>query len=180
VVKIEKLEVAKRNLAAAIRLFFERGDAVAVHTLASAAQGVIRDIARARELEHTSVLHDNPMVSADERKDWVNAINAPRNFFKHADKDADGLLEFNEKSNEQVLLDAALVLTQLEDEPLREASVFLAWCTTAHPELRAGLSGNVIGDYCVRNHVDPEDFPRFRRLCDEKVLIEPLEPEGPG
>lgn len=156
-------------MAAAIRLFFERGDAVAVHTLASAAQGVIRDIARARGLEHTSVLHDNPMVSAEERKDWINAINAPRNFFKHADKDAEGLLEFNAKSNAQVLLDAALVMTQLDEQPLIEASVFLGWFITANPELRAGLSDNLIGDYCVRNRVDPEDFAEFRRLCDRGV-----------
>ena len=170
---ITKLEGGRRNLAVAIRLFFENGDAVAVHTLSSAAQGVMRDIARARALEHTSILHDNPMIPEESRKNWVNAVNAPRNFFKHADKDSTDSLEFNEESNAQVLLDAALVLTQLDDEALLEANVFLGWFTTKHPELRSALSGNVIGDYCIRNCISPGDYRRFRELCDERVLIEP-------
>jgi hypothetical protein len=170
---ITKLEAAKRNLATAVRLFFERGDAVAIHTLAAAAQGVVRDIARARGLEHTSILHDNPMVPKKSRKDWVNAVNAPRNFFKHADADPEGSLEFNEITNAQTLLDASLVLTQLHDKPLAEANVFLGWITTANPELGAGLSNNVVGDYCVRNHISPHDFPRFRQLCEDKLLAGP-------
>ena len=50
---ISKLEGARRNLAAAVRLFFESGDAIPVHTLAAAAQAVIRDVAKAHNLSHT-------------------------------------------------------------------------------------------------------------------------------
>ena len=175
---ITKLDAARRNLATAIRLFFERGDAVAIHTLAAAAQSVMRDIARAKGLEHTSILHDNPMIPTDIRKEWIKAVNASRNFFKHADTDPEGSLEFNEKSNAQVLLDAALILTQLGDKPLAEANVFLGWFTTAHPETRGGLVNNLIGDYCIRNHVSPDDFQRFRQLCDEKLLVEPPRPKS--
>jgi hypothetical protein len=101
---IAKLDAGKRNLAAAIKLFFERGDVVAVHTLAAAAQEVMRDIATARKLPHTSILHDNPLVPEESRNDWHRAINAPRNFSKHADKDPDGTIEFDKKANAQLLL----------------------------------------------------------------------------
>jgi ribosomal protein S7 len=43
---VTKLEVAERQLRVAIRLFFERRDMIAVHTLAAAAQGVLRDLGR--------------------------------------------------------------------------------------------------------------------------------------
>jgi len=172
VVTITKLDAGKRNLAAAIKLFFEHGDAVAVHTLAAAAQAVMRDIATARTLEHTSILHDNPMVPDETRADWHRAINAPRNFFKHANKDPQGTIEFDEKTNAQLLLDASLILTQLDKQALREASVFPGWFTIANPEL--GLSKNAIGDYCVRNRISPDDFEQYRELCDTRLLLEPL------
>jgi hypothetical protein len=172
-VTISKLEAAKRNLAAGVRLFFERGDPVAIHTLAAAAQGVIRDIARSRGLEHTSILHDNPLVPPEQQKEWIRALNAARNFFKHADKDPDDQLEFNEDTNESLLLDSVLILSEIDHQALSEAKVFIGWFTTAHPELRGAVVNNQIGDYAVRNHIDPTDFARFRELCGARLLVEP-------
>ncbi|MNZ33339.1 hypothetical protein D3C78_506840 [compost metagenome] len=171
--KIKKLDAARRNLAAAVRLFFERRDPVPIHTLAAAAQGVIRDVAKARGLAHTSILHDHPDIPANKRKEWTKILNAPRNFFKHADADPDGTLEFDESANETLLLDACLILSELSDCALPEANVYLGWFTTANPRLRSALSNNQIGDYAVRNGILPEEFDKFRELCDAKLLIEP-------
>ena len=44
--KLTKLEVAERQLRVAIRLFFERKDAVAVHTLAAASRDLLNDLAK--------------------------------------------------------------------------------------------------------------------------------------
>jgi hypothetical protein len=171
---ISKLEGARRNLAAAVRLFFENGDPIAVHTLAAAAQGVIRDVAKARGLSHTSILHDHPGISIEARKEWFNILNAPRNFFKHADKDPDGMLEFDEKGNETLLLDACITLTELSSQALSEVNVYLGWFTTANPTLRAAISNNQIGEYAVRNNISPQDFRAFRKLCDAGFLIDPV------
>ncbi|WP_303905039.1 hypothetical protein [Thiohalomonas denitrificans] len=160
-------------MAAAVRLFFENGDPIAVHTLAAAAQGVIRDVAKARDLNHTSILHDHPEVPVEARKEWFNILNSSRNFFKHANKDPENTLEFDEKENEPLLLDACLVLTELSNEALSEANVYLGWFTTANPTLRAVISNNQIGDYAVRNSISPQDFEVFRELCDAKILLEP-------
>jgi hypothetical protein len=170
--QITKLDAALRNLRAAVRLFFERGDPVAVHTLAAAAQGIIRDIARARGMQNTSILHDNPGIPAEDRKRWITDINAARNFFKHADTDPDGILEFDERENVRVLLDAVAVLGQFDGVEAPEANVFMGWFTTAHPGMRSAVTGNVIGDYAVRNSISPDDYGRFRELCDARILID--------
>ena len=170
---IEKVEAARRNLAAAVRLFFDRDDPIAIHTLAAAAQGVIRDVARTRGLAHTSILHDHPNIPADARKEWIKILNAPRNFFKHADADPNGSLEFDESANETLLLDACLILSKISDRALSEANVYLGWFTTANPKLRSALANNQIGDYAVRNGISPQDFGKFRELCGAELLFEP-------
>jgi hypothetical protein len=171
--RIEKLEAARRNLAAAVRLFFERQDPIAIHTLAAAAQGVICDVAKARGQSNTSILHDHPQIPESARKEWITILNAPRNFFKHADNDPNDALEFDESANETLLLDACLVLSEVSDQILSEASVYLGWFTTANPSLRSALSNNQIGDYAVRHDISPQDFDQFRELCGEQILIEP-------
>jgi len=170
---IRKLEAAKRHLGEAIRLFFEGRDSLAIHTLAAAAQGILRDIARASDAQHLSILHDHPNISPEHRKDWVNALNAPRNFFKHANNDPYGTLEFDESENVNVLLDAVLLYGTVGREHLSAANVFMGWFTTKNPELRAAISNNQIGDYCVRNGISPDDKERFLELIDAKILVEP-------
>jgi hypothetical protein len=48
---ISKVEAADRQLRVAIRLFFERKDLLAVHTLAAAAQGILTDLARPKDIK---------------------------------------------------------------------------------------------------------------------------------
>jgi hypothetical protein len=172
--QVGKLEAGKRLLGEAITLFFEERDPLAIHTLAASAQGVLRDIAIATNAEHASILHDHPYVRPERRKEWINAINAPRNFLKHADKDPDGVLEFDEIENENLLLDAVLLYATVSETPLSAANVFMGWFTTKHPELREAISHNQIGDYCLRNEISPNDKKRFLDLIDARILVEPV------
>jgi len=170
---ITKLDGARRHLDAAIKLFFEGHDPLVIHTLASAAQGTLRDIARATRAEHLSILHDNPRIPEEFRKDWINALNKPRNFFKHADKDPQGELEFDESANIDTLLDAVLLYGTVSGEYLSSASVFIGWFTTKNPEMGNAIAGNQIGEFAVRNNISPEDKNAFLELIDAKILIEP-------
>lgn len=169
-----KIEAAERHLKEAIRLFFEERDPVAIHTLAAAAHGILRDLARGRKLEHLSMIYDNPLVPEEEKSKWVKAVSAPRNFFKHADKDPEGTIEFNGAQNINLLLDAVLLYGSVAEKSLSEASVFLGWFTTANPDMRGTLRNDQIGDYCVRNNISPSDMPRFLELIGARILIEPL------
>ena len=146
---------------------------MAIHSVAAAAQGILRDIARATDAEHKSILHDHPDVPEDMKKQWVNALNEPRNFLKHADRDPYGTLEFYDRDNEDVLLDAVLLFWSVAQAPLSSANLFMGWFTTKNPELREAISGNQIGEYCVRNNISPNNKAQFLELIDAKVLLEP-------
>lgn len=111
-------------------------------------------------------------------KNGPSILNAPRNFFKHADADPNGTLDFDESANETLLLDACCILSEVSDRTLSEANVYLGWFSTANPALRRALSNNQIGDYAVRHDISPQDFEKFRELCGAKLLIEPIRLTG--
>lgn len=171
---LRKIHTAERNLEEAVRLFFEKRDPIAVHTLASAAQGVVRDIARSRGLDHTSILDDNPLITENNRQKWISAINAPRNFFKHADKDPEGLLDFEEEENIITLLDAAIIYSLIEGHPSHAGGVFTGWFITANPELKDAISGNTLAEFCEKFGISHNDFPWFLEALNSHVLVSKL------
>jgi hypothetical protein len=96
---ITKLDAAKMQISTAIRLYFEDCDAVSVHTLATAGGEVIDQICKARGL----VSIRNGLLDAvvpDRRKGVADALNKPRNFFKHSKGDPNELLhDFDDERN---------------------------------------------------------------------------------
>jgi hypothetical protein len=76
--------------------------------------------------------------------------------------------------NETVLLDAVFLYGTVADDHLSAASVYMGWFTTKNPELRLTISGNQMGDYCVRNSISPSSKTKFLELIDARVLIEPV------
>ena len=105
---ISKIEAARAQLDAAIELHFTSENFMAVHMLTAAAYNLLRDLAK-----HDG--NDRPFLKSE----WVNGLNekekraalaflnAPENFFKHANRDPNALLtEFNLELTEILLLDA--------------------------------------------------------------------------
>ncbi len=96
--QITKIDAARRQLEAAIKLFFHEGDPVAIHTLVRAAVGIIDPIQK---------LHGKigPITSTEElfeqyvKDEYLQSVRkkhrTPQNFFKHADKDPDAILNFD-------------------------------------------------------------------------------------
>jgi hypothetical protein len=130
-VKISKLDAARRQLETAIILYFHEGDPISIHTLAGAAYEVLRGLNKARG--------GPPMI-----KDWVadyikpefvneirTALNASQNFLKHADRDADAVLEYEPGQADFLLLDACWAYRRLAGEHLPLLGVF---------ELRAAIT----------------------------------------
>lgn len=131
---IDKIEVARRQISEAVRLYFGERDCVAIHTIIASAHQVLFDIGSKRgtvsALKNPATVHDLPF------KGYVRNINYPYNFFKHADHDSDGrinvapLLEFTS----DFLMDAIWMLQQIAGELPIEAKVFWAWFVSKHPE----------------------------------------------
>ncbi len=130
--KLTKLDVAVRQLNAAITLWFHDGDAVSIHTLASASHQVIYDVVRLRK--GPALLFDS-LIFRDEFRSLVGRIlREPQNFFKHADSDPHGELVFDPRITDMFLMMSLLGLEflNLPHDSIRTA--YLHWFAFTHPE----------------------------------------------
>src|SRR5688572_4863539 len=90
-----KLDAARRQLETAITLYFNDGDPISLHTLAGAAYDVLRGVNRARGGEPMIKDWVRESFQPDYRKTVDKALNEAQNFFKHADRDANDVLEYD-------------------------------------------------------------------------------------
>jgi hypothetical protein len=96
---VTKIDAARRQLETAIELYFADRDPIAVHTLAAAAEGVLAGLLE--ELGRPNELLEQILP---EHRDTVRKLmREAQNFFKHADRDAGAVLEFEPDSTEVVL-----------------------------------------------------------------------------
>ena len=128
---ITKIEAARRLVHAAIAMLFRNDDPLAVHTVAMAAHGVLRDLAKRRNLEHDI---DSLVGRGGEREFW-RAFKHGANFLKHADWDADDILTpMPDGANEAILVIACDYYRRLGNQYTIEMGVLLAWHTSLHPD----------------------------------------------
>jgi hypothetical protein len=73
-IRIDKIDAARRQLDASIRMFFSSEDILAVHTVASAAYRIIRDLA---EKSGNAQFHENlkQMIRPGREKHFWATIN---------------------------------------------------------------------------------------------------------
>lgn len=124
---ITKIEAAERQLCGAIRMFFDEGDMIAVHTLATAAQQILLDLAL--PLGIYSFFNDEKLT------DLRDVFRTSQNFLKHADRDSDGKLPFFPEITKFHLLDACFLVCTLTHRVLPEVTGFLGWFLTQFPHL---------------------------------------------
>ncbi len=132
---VTKLEVAERQLRVAVRLFFERRDLIAVHTLATAAQEVVRQLAKPHGFKGIYEYVDQ-LIRPENRKELIDMLRTPQNFFKHAGKDAKQKLEFHYEVTKFHLLDAVLLCSSLKGLPLApEFAALIGWFMAKYPDI---------------------------------------------
>lgn len=131
---VTKIEAAERQLRQAIRLFFDRADAVSVHTLASAAYQILIDICKergiAREMEDSEIL-----VQMSVKKEVIDAMRQPQNFFKHAHKGVpEETVRFSSDLASYMMVKAANYYHQITGRQLEECLILYIWFYTKHPD----------------------------------------------
>src|SRR6185312_124015 len=97
-----KCEGAVRQLDVAIGLLFTDGDPLAIRTLAGAAYGILADLAEKRDLGsswRTKMIEDSGLS----KKDALQVLNAAQNYLKHANRDAEATLFFDEEENDHLM-----------------------------------------------------------------------------
>src|SRR5690348_5342749 len=85
--KISKLEAAKRQLDAAIRMFFKNEDILAVHTVSRAAFRILFDLTSEGDAKKALETHI--------KKVGVTRFNEETNFLKHSDEDPEAEIDDN-------------------------------------------------------------------------------------
>jgi hypothetical protein len=121
---IPKLDAARRQLEMAVELFFEKRDPVAIHTLCCAAYDIIDGVCQDRGgIEVFCKRRYTTKPGALRRAD----INAPQNFFKHADDDPKSSLEFYPEMTEPLMADACRTFMELTGESVTPFICFVWW-----------------------------------------------------
>ncbi len=123
--KIDKLEVASRLLNVAISMLFADSDRIAVHTLTVAAANIFSDVLDTKSgaqswREKLRVEHG---LSKAEIRD---VMHSEWNFFKHANRDPDGVLEFDEAKCEHMIFFATIECGELQLTSI-QMQIFQLW-----------------------------------------------------
>lgn len=156
---VAKLEAGKRQLRTAIRLWFDDEDPVSIHTLVSAAYEIIHSLARRRGA--ADLLFDSYLVKDEYRKYWVNSVKRAAIFFKHADRDPEGILEFFPLSNEIFFMFSCSALSKMGDILGKEEMAILYHLMFSRPDyLREE----------ARQKIAPKAFEDFSRISKRDFL----------
>lgn len=129
---ITKLDAAYRQLDGAIHLFFSAANPVVVHSLATSAANVLFDIAEngSNGTSWRTRMRDDARLST---KGVKHALHKAWNFFKHAEHDPNGVLEFDPIDSEHMMFSAILDAGNL-DKTSCCMQAFQLWYIAAHPE----------------------------------------------
>jgi hypothetical protein len=124
--RIRKLDAAGFQLEAAVQLYFADSNPVPVHTLASAAYAILRDINEKRG--GGLMVKDLPKyVGPDRAADLRRRLKKSENFFKHADADPDGEIDFNPIETPLPLFEAILKYRELTNRMSPQLAAFAIW-----------------------------------------------------
>jgi hypothetical protein len=147
IITLTKLEAGSRQLRTALTLWFDEGDPVSTYTLAFAAYEIFHAVSLHRDPNRQDLLFDSDWIKDEFRRDWNKHIRREVNFFKHADRDPEGSIEFNPELTEFLFLFASFA-RELCDYPVTEEEHLFAWWLQLHrPELLTDQGRKFVGDH---------------------------------
>lgn len=132
--RISKIDAARRQLDCAIELWFLDKDEASIHTLAAAAYQIIHDLKEHRGITR-DLLYDSAMIKDEYRSKWINVLKRPVNFFKHANNDPEGTIEFSPFGNIVFIMFSAGGLRLLGEQSSYAVNALILWLTVHEPDL---------------------------------------------
>jgi hypothetical protein len=132
--RINKLDAARRQIDAGIRMTFANEDAVAIHSVVSAGHRIIKDLCEQRGDIESYLMFTDWIAPGCENRFW-RQMNSSANFFKHADEDAEQVHEMDTDASDYMLLFAIKWYRDLGNSVSNEMKVFAAWFQLRHPDL---------------------------------------------
>jgi hypothetical protein len=145
-INLSKLDVAKRELEHAIKLFFNHGDFVIIHLSVCAAEEILSGIGKSSHI--TSMKSEMGKYIKPEKLEYVQKkLNEPYNFFKHANNDPDKLLAFNPESSEFNIWDSINMYQELTSEITGIMSAFRIWFNIKHKDILIGPTSEEVESF---------------------------------
>jgi hypothetical protein len=174
-IRVNKIEAARRQIDAAIRMLFSNEDSIAIHTLAMASFRIVRDLSEKRK-ENNMHKRIKSIFKPGMEKEFWKELQVPANFLKHADNDPDGILEnIKDEANEWVLFIACLYYKDLGFQYTPEMTVLVTWYFVLHPEyLRKEVFQ--IKQLLVEAGSDIKGLKRIDQLAFCKQLLQRMKP----
>ena len=134
-----KRDAAARQLDVAIKLWFNEDDTVAIHTLACSAYQIVHDLCPEEEL-----LYRSPIFKDEYRKEVIGRLKASYNFFKHADRDPNGVIEFKPAANEAFMIFSIVGLGSLGIMPSIPRAAFMIYFMVTTDSSHLNVKGKAV------------------------------------
>ncbi|MGQ0592068.1 MAG: hypothetical protein ACT4QB_05295 [Gammaproteobacteria bacterium] len=167
VIRVSKLDAARRQLDGAIELWFSDGDPVAIHALVCAAHQIIQDI---NEKRGDTILRLTELVGKDVKpehiEDAIRQIRKPTMFFKHANRDPYDVIEFTPGLSQLFILLAINGLRLLGEQLSDFHRVFLFWDSIHEPRLYGGEP--------LQTHLSVQQINQFKLVKKREFLEQSL------
>lgn len=161
-----KLEAAREQIESAIRLLFDGELTVSTHTLCSAAFNILRDLSKKKDGDFAFE------VEVRIKPEFVNLFwNKHANFSKHADKDPDEVLKFNDMATAVKLMLCCWGYKDLTGSrtPIMEA--FCSWMLALYPHLFKLSEAEKISVEQAKVHLRDEDLTVDKKRLLGRMLV---------
>lgn len=135
IIHISKLDAALRQLETAIHLFFHDGDPVSIHGLTSAAHEVLEAICKKQGINSVIMGGIEKFVLKERQKEVKIKLSEVKNFIKHADRDAEAIVEFNPETTQYFIWDACRLYKLLTTTYTLDMHVYVTWMSMTYPDL---------------------------------------------
>lgn len=142
--KVSKLDAAYLQLTTALRMWFYDEDYVSAHTLAFAAYEIVHAVSKAKNPNRGDLLLDSSQVKPEKRKEFNRVFKEAANFFKHADRDPDAIVDFSPGLTELFLYFAIKGLQLCGIKPSVEMDIFMYWLQVRTPALMSKEAKEVL------------------------------------
>jgi hypothetical protein len=131
---VTKLDAARRQLDTAIELWFHDKDEVSILTLSYAAYEVIHTVSKKRGRKQP-LIFDSDVVKPEFRRLLASHIKKAPNFFKHADHDSEGTVEFKPVMSEILFIFSIMGLQSIGISSNDYELAFSWWFNLTRPNL---------------------------------------------
>ena len=164
-ITITKLEAAQRQLHTAITLWFTGGDPVSIHTLAYAAYEVIHAVSKQLNPNRRDLLFDSFVVKDEYRAEFNILLKKHANFFKHANKQREDMIEFAPVLTDLFIIFGIVGLGTCSILPSDETAAFLGWLQIHQHDFLTDK-----GREALRHSVSLEDLEHIRLVPKDQFF----------